>query len=302
MNLKIHRLTEGAMYLAIAGAVMLVNRLLSSIFDVYVPIIVAVIIILYTTKYTIKDGLILGVGTFILTFLFDTLYTLIYNVVAIFTGLIYGHFARKGTDKRLLMGTAILPFVIGEFIITIIILPVLGIETLEEMYEIISDIGRLYNLAISDSLLRLIYALVIFFTGAIEGILIHLLAVLCLKKLKIKVISTLSLEAMKIRPIYAYILLILIGITFMLGRFELGDTLTYGIYCFGIVAAVILIAQGYIFALLYGSLIHKRNVSFLLALIVIFFMPASFYTLLIIGFLYATGPLERYLEKRRTNA
>ena len=303
MNLKTRRLTEGAMYLAIIGAMMLANRMLSAFFDVYIPVVVGLIVILYTTKFSLRDGLVLAVGAFVLTFLFGTLYTYIYNVIAIFTGLIYGYFAKKGTDRRLLIGAATLPFIIGEYIITIIILPVLGLDSLEETYEMIIEIGRLYNMAISDSLLRLIYALVIFITGAFEGLLVHLLAVICLKKLKIKVISTLSLEAMKLKPQYAYILLMLVGLATVVGRFDLGDALTYGIYCFGIVAAIILIAQGYIFALIYGNIVHKRSVKLLLVLIVIFFMPASFFILMIMGFMYASGPLDRYLEKkRRTNA
>ncbi len=297
------------MYLAIVGALMLVDRALSSFFDVYIPIVVAVVVILYTTRATLKDGLILSVGVFVLTFLFGSLYTMVYNVIATLTGIIYGHFAKKGADRRLLMGLAILAFVIGEFIVTVIVSPLLGYDSLAESYEMIAEtfevlagIGGLV-ISISDGMVKLMIALVIFFTGALEGVLIHLLAVICLKKLKIKVIKTTPLDRAKLKPIYAYILLLLVGMMMVVERFALGEVLTYGIYCLGIVAAVILVAQGYIFALVYGAVVLKRNISLPLIFIVLFLFPESLLMLLILGFMYATGPLDRYLEKkRRTNA
>lgn len=288
------------MYLAIIGAMMLINQMYSALFDVYIPVVASVVIILYTCKYTIRDGIVLSICALVITFLFGTLYTYIYNFIAVITGVIYGHLAKIGTDKRLLMGSAAIPFIIGEFIVTIMILPILSLDSIEESLEMIRDIGLLYNLALPDNIVEIMYAFGIVFIGALEGILIHLLAVICLKKFKIKVIKTLSLDAMKLKPIYGYILLVMVALMMVIDRFNLGNDITYGIYCFGIVATIILIAQGYVFALLYGSR-SGQNSNFMLALIVIFLMPFSLFVLIIIGFLYATGPLERYLQNRRSN-
>ena len=300
MNLKTKRLTEGAMYLAIIGAMMLINQMYSTLFDVYIPVVASVIVILYTCKYTIRDGIVLSICALVITFLFGTLYTYIYNFIAIITGLIYGHLAKIGTDKRLLMGSAIILFIIGEFIATIMIFPILGLDSLEVSFEMIRDIGRFYNLALPDNLVGIMYIFGVVFLGTLEGILIHLLAVICLKKFKIKVIKTLSLDTLKLKPIYAYILLVVVALMMGIDRSNLGNDITYGIYCFGIIAAIILIAQGYVFALLYGS-IGRQNSNFMLALIVIFLIPFSLFVLIIIGFLYATGPLECYLQNRRSN-
>ena len=56
---KTKKLTTGAMLLAIVGALMLINRQLSYMFEELIVMMAPVVIIIYSTMYDLKDGAIL---------------------------------------------------------------------------------------------------------------------------------------------------------------------------------------------------------------------------------------------------
>ena len=66
---KTKKLTTGAMLLAIVGALMLLDRQFSYLFDVYIVMMIPVVIIIYAAMYELKDGGILCVCLGILTFI-----------------------------------------------------------------------------------------------------------------------------------------------------------------------------------------------------------------------------------------
>lgn len=289
------------MYLAIIGALMLLDKFLPGLLDVYIPIFVAVILIVYTTKYDYLDSLLLSASAFVVTLLFGNIYLVIYDFIAIACGLIYGACAKRAMDKRLLCFVAMITFIIGEFIFTIFLLPLFGISDMQEMFDILKETFSSFNIAVTDTLLRSIYSMSIFFTGMIEGLLVHLLAVIVLAKLKIKVLASLSIENMKMPPIIGYICFGLFAIMAITYNMALPVNISYVIMCVGMICALLLCAQGYIFAIIYGYIVHKRNMALMVILIIIFLMPLSLIALVILGFLYATGPLDRYLKNKRGN-
>ncbi len=299
MNKNIHKMTEGAMYLAIGGALMLLDRLLPGLLDVYIPIAIALISILYTAKYDYQNGIILGVCNFFITFLFGNIYLILFNTLASICGIVYGSLCKRGYDKQILSLSAIIVFIIGEFIMTILILPIFGVSDMQEMNTMIQDLGASFNIAISDTMIKMVYAAAIFFTGLIEGLLVHLLAVIILPRLKVKVCTNASIEKFKLPPVVAYIAFIFFAIMLLIANMEISSDLVYIVMCFGMIGMLLLCMQGYFFALLYGYIIHKKNMSLMLILIIIFLMPLSFVVLAILGFLYATGPLQRYLENKK---
>lgn len=287
------------MFLAIVGAILILDRLLSGIFNVYVPIIISVIIILYTTEYTLKDGLILSFGTFVLCLLFGSIYLLLYDVVAMIAGLLYGFLANRGADRRILLLGVSFVYIVGEFVLTIVILKLFGYGDLEESYAIIKEVASYYNVAVNEGLLALVYGLAIFFTGFLEGVLVHLLAIIILKKLKIKVIKSLSLDKLILNPIIAYAAFIFFMIMIVSLNYHINTALTYLIICLGLLSFVVLLVQGYIFLLVYGMIVYGKNLTWILILGIILLMPLSFFVLALLGFLYASGPLKRYLDKKR---
>ena len=102
---KTKKLTQGAMLLAILGALILIDRMTAYWFTEFVVLIAPIIIIIYIAMQSFKDGILLSVGVIIISFLlgnFQTTY-LIYIPVGVITGLLYGFGVKKGLDKTTLL-------------------------------------------------------------------------------------------------------------------------------------------------------------------------------------------------------
>ena len=63
------KLTQGAMMLAIIGALILVDRVAAYFFTELIVLLIPVVIIMYSTMHTLSDGMVLSVGMIIISFL-----------------------------------------------------------------------------------------------------------------------------------------------------------------------------------------------------------------------------------------
>ncbi|MGN1055044.1 MAG: hypothetical protein ACI4P1_07200, partial [Erysipelotrichaceae bacterium] len=100
MNKNIRKISEGAMFLAIVGAALLINRGLSFILDQYVSIISSLVLIVYIKRFSFKDGLMMAFGIFFLSFMFGGTYVLLYAPLSILAGLVYGYGIERGFDSK----------------------------------------------------------------------------------------------------------------------------------------------------------------------------------------------------------
>ena len=92
------KLTQGAMMLAIVGALILIDRMTAFWFTELIVLIMPIVVIMYATMHTFKDGVMLCVGLLIISFLlgnFNMTY-LIYVPIGIVTGLSYAWGVRRG--------------------------------------------------------------------------------------------------------------------------------------------------------------------------------------------------------------
>lgn len=308
---KTKKLTQGAMLLAIAGALILIDRITAFFFTELVVLIVPVIIIMYSSMHTIKDGIFLSIGLAIIAFLLGNLNLtyLIYVPVGIVTGLIYSIGVAKGMDKRSIMFLAILTYALGEIIAMFVVYPIMGfpLKTMIDEYKLaLDETGKItgYDLnamfaAIGsnlDKLLGVIFIISTIFTGALEGVLIHILSLFMLKRFKIKDLGRLNLYDIKPNPVLAYICFLSM-FTLFLKNYISNETVFYILVGIAIVGAFILLYYGYIFMVLYGTLILRRNIA-MFVVIMAFFIPAVLFALILAGFLYASGPLRTFLENK----
>ncbi len=299
------------MMLAIVGALILIDRMTAYWFTEIIVLIMPVVIIMYTTMHTFKDGLMLCVGLLIISFLlgnFQFTY-LIYVPVGVLTGLSYSYGIKRGMDKRRLLMIAIITYVFGELLATFVIYPLLGFpvaQMLEEFKVAMTQAGgitgmdysQIFSLAGLDfgKVLSIVYVISTVLMGAMEGVLIHLLSVFVLKRFKIKDLGTMNLFDMKPSPSLAYAALIMASLSFFVGRFS-NETLYYIMVTLSIIGVIILLYYGYIFVILYGVIVLRRNIGGLVVL-ACFFVPGLFFALVIMGFLYGAGPLRNFLESR----
>lgn len=304
-------LTQGAMLLAIYGALVLIDRITAFWLTTFVVLIAPIIIIMYSAMQSLKDGVFLSVGVIILSFLlgnFETTY-LIYVPVGIVTGLAYAFGVSKNFDKRSLLFIAIITYLIGEVLAYYVIYPILGFpiaQVLAEYKEILSESGSLTGLDFNtlfstaglslDKIIPILYLVSTMFTGAMEGVFIHLLSVFLLRRFKIKDLGKISVWDMKPNKILSYVcILVLLSLSFR--NYITNETLLYALFMFAILAAFVLLYYGYLFAVLYGQIVLHKNVGGLYV-ILCFLFPALLISMICLGFLYGVGPLRSYLEKK----
>lgn len=306
---KTKKLTQGAMMLAIMGALILIDRMTAYWFTEFVVLIAPIIIIMYSAMQTFKDGLLLSVGVVIISFLlgnFQMTY-LIYIPVGVVTGLAYSFALKRGLDKSTLLFIACVTYVVGEVIASYVIYPLLGFpitQMIEELKVAMDQSSSLTGFDYAsvfktaglnfDKLLVIIYLISTIIMGAMEGLLIHILTIFLLKRFKIKDLGRVNLWDLKPNKVVAYISFLSL-FTFFLKDKITNETLYYVLFTIAIIGFVILLYYGYIFITLYGAIVLRKNIGAIFVLLA-FIIPAILLALVIIGFLYATGPLRTYLE------
>ena len=306
---KTKKLTQGAMMIAIIGALILLDRLLANWFDTIIVLLAPVVIIMYSAMYTPKDGLFVSLGILFVTFLFgntDMIY-MIFIPVGVVNAMAYSIAISKNASRRTVLLVSIISYVFGEIIATFVIYPILGISLISQitqMKEMLSQINTyasmLSQVGVSiDNILLIALVISTILTGVMEGVLIHLLAIFLLKRFKIKNLGNINIWEMKPNKLLSYACFISMFSLF-LKQEMIGETLYYILVSITIIAAIILIYYGYIFLILYGRIVIKKNIAPLVVLLCFFFAPILF-SLIFIGFLYGTGPLRTYLENKINN-
>lgn len=305
------KLTQGAMMLAICGALILIDRMSAYWFSELIVLMMPVVIIMYSAMHGIKDGAILSIGLAIISFLlgnFRFIY-LIYVPVGILTGLAYSFGLSRNMDKRSLLFIAILTYVAGEIIATFIVYPLLGFpiaQMITEYREAINGAGSMFGLDYAsvfslagidfNKMIIILYIVSTIIMGAMEGVLIHLLAVFLLKRFKIKDLGNMNIFDIKPNKTLAYLSMFAMFSLFLLNKIE-NETLYYVIITIVVIAGMILVYYGYLFTILYGVIVLRRNVGSFLVLLA-FIIPVFLVLLMLVGFLYGAGPLRKYLEEK----
>lgn len=305
------KLTTGAMLLAIVGALMLIDRQLSFLFEELIIMLAPAVIIIYSSMYKVKDGLILSISMLILTFLLGSTYSFCYMPISIIVGVGYSIGLQKNLDKTKLMIIAMGLYVLGEVVVTFIVSPILGIDivtqisNMKDMYtELMNKSG--YGMGVFDQLgvnldSLLLVGLVIstIFMGIAEGFIIHILSLFLLTRFKIKeVVKGGGLVSFNLHPVVAYVSFLSFMGMFFVNRID-NQTIKLIIISLAMIGTLILIYFGYGFAVVYLRLITgKKSTGLLVILGILFLFPLSLIILTIIGFLYGAGPLKNKLIER----
>ncbi|MBR2577612.1 MAG: DUF2232 domain-containing protein [Erysipelotrichaceae bacterium] len=306
---KTKKLTQGAMLLAIVGAVMLIDRQIGFIFEYFIFMVAPVVVVIYTVMYTLQDGGILCFGLLVLGILFGSTSAYVYMPLSIIVGLGLGIAIKKDLNRNLLMLVTMVLYIIGEVVITFVVFPILGIDLAAQISELntaLTEYGMMEQLSLISgnvsTLLAVIYVASVIITGALEGFFTYFVSIVLLKRLRIKDIGISNALDLKMSPAMAYVLFIMSIGMFVLGRvpamLEKHEMLYYILICISFMATIVLFYYGYIYATIYLRLFMGKKSVILLILFIIFLFPASYIILMVTGFLYGAGPLRRKLEER----
>lgn len=309
MNNNTKKITTGAMLLAIIGALLLIDRTLAYAFTTIILTLIPAIIVIYAAMYEFKDGIIFSVALLILGFVINpTISFLVYIIIGSIVGVGYSYGVKKNFDRKRLLLIAMLLYVIGEVVTLSIISPLLGFGGLNEMVNeldtAMKEASKLYgmefnleSLGYTTSTIKVVAGLGVVITGVLEGLLVHLVSIILLKRFKIKDVMKGGALTFNLNAPVAYTLMILEMCSFMFYQRLDSEILKNVLLCSGLISGLILMYYGYIVLITFVKLKFPQNkrVGIYTLLLVLFLLPSSLYLLIVVGFLYGAGPLKRLL-------
>lgn len=328
---KTRKLTQGAMFIAIVGAMMLLDTRIGFFLSPIVVILSGVVIIMYSTMYTIKDGFILTVALGVIMFIYGIydpeLSAVLYPAAAI-TGLLYSYGLKRSWDKTKLLIVSMVVFAIGELLSMLVITPLLlnmtvaeqmaqlqasfqdafvsaeekitsligSSEANVEMIEQTMEVYKPFETLLTNNV-ESIFILICIFTGALEGLIIHLLSIILLKRFRIKEIPIKSFLDRKPNKIIAYACMISFLLMRYFSNYAQSNQTLFGLTLFvGMLAEMYLIFYGYMYLITWGKIRFNRNIGIFVIIGIILLMPSSLIILMCVGFLYAVGILYDNLQ------
>ena len=296
------------MLLAIIGALMLLDRQFSYFFDVYIVMIIPVVIIIYSAMHDIKDGAILSVCLLIITFIIgsSSFNYLCYVPLGIIVGLGYSFFLKKNYSKQVLLLASIILYTIGEIIVAFVLMPIFGIDLAAQINQLkdafissSSTLGMDLSLIDLNVILPLAIVLSTIFMGILEGFLTHVVTLMLLKKFKIKDIDNKSIVTLEPGTKLTYVCIILVFLMMLSNRYLTNlissETIKYILLSAGMIGFMILCYFGYIYLIIYFRIRFQKNMALYVILGTFLFFPLSLFVLMIVGFLYGSGPLKKYI-------
>ena len=304
-------ITTGAMLLAIYGAVLLIDRQLSFLLTEILVLAAPVLIIVFGNMYNFKDGIIFSIALLIISMIVSpSVYSYFYLILGSIIGNIYNFLLQKGVNSKILLLVTIGLFIVADISYMFIVSPLLLNQTFEQelifiketMNEILPPemISSVSGFGISfDDLLKTIGLASFVLMGLMEGLMVHLVSIVILKRFKIQISASVN-QLLLLKPVAAYILFICSALIFAVPYIK--NSMAASI-CIGIssVCLLILCYYGYVYCLMFLRVRYKKNYSLLLILAILFLLPFSLYILFFIGFLYGAGPLKKYLVVERSN-
>ena len=299
---KIKMLTRAAMYTAIVGALLLINNLTGFLFESVFTLLISVLLILYLREYGYKYGLVLSIAFFVIVFLWGGLYVLLYFPLSVIAAYVFAYCLNKNYTAYFSLLVLIVVMCLGEYLLTLVILPILGFGDLASLLNDVQTIIDGMNIGLSNSqesnLVSFTFALALLMTALFEALVIYLASNLLFKKTKISGFRKATFDDLKINPVSSYVCLALVFVSFILSIYVRDNAIIYyGLMLLGFIASIILCFEGYVFLLLYLNKKGRLRYNLYLLVAIIFLVPYSLMILIVLGFLFASGPLDAYLKR-----
>ena len=305
---KTKKLTTGAMLLAIIGAAMIIDRQLSYAFTNFIVLLVPIVIATYSTMYKVSDGLMLCIGLVVFTVLFGSLTTYVYMPISIIVGVAVSIAIDRGFDRRKINFVAIITYTIAEVLVVYAIMPLLGVSISSQISSYIEAFNQMIKYAGMEStvnsivvdlnsLMAVMLVASTVLMGIFEGFLTSLLTAFVLKKFNIKDIGLNSPLDIKMPVWLAYTLMVFTCLYMFAidGSIE-NETIKYIALALSVMASLVLVYYGYFFVILYIRKMGMKINIFLVVLAIILLFPLSYIILIVVGFLYGSGPLRKIIE------
>ena len=191
-NRRVSSITYGALLTALLGVVLFLNRQMAGLLDMYMFWILPIPVIVYCLKFDIKQGMVMATAMLLLSFIISTPTSLVYVGASLVAGLVYSDGLRKQKSAFQLIVSVIAISLVLMVITTFVFSAAFGYDVGEEiafMRDYIASVFSQMGVQPAEFALsyRFILALIIIssvLTSVMEGILVHLLTFIVLRRLK----------------------------------------------------------------------------------------------------------------------
>lgn len=182
------KISEGALYCGIVFIFLMVNRWMGNSLEFMFYWFLSFPIILYGAKYGFRNNLVLCSAMMIMAMIFTSLTTWFYLFSAQIVGLFYGHGVRKKWSNKILIIISII-FTLFAYLITTVLFASFFGYSISEDIMFANMILELTNIQVVDfdGFVLKIVLLIALLSSILQGLSVHMVSNLLLKRLKIEV-------------------------------------------------------------------------------------------------------------------
>lgn len=304
MNKDVRKIADASLMVAIIGIMLYFNRQTAGAVELLFCWAIPIPLVIYSAKYGLKYGLLPFAGMLIFVILFGAVQTFYYFIVYGVVGLIYGNGVKaQWKTKKLLFFTLVVSLV-STIITTVLFASFFGYDISRDTQEIsqllTNNFGAMEGvLAVNFSqMILLISAFTLVASALMEGLLIHLLSTLLLRRLGFKVEKSKSLLEYNIPKWTGYVaLLFVVGGEYAI-REPLSTTVLTAIMVGYLIAQFYLIVFGYLGIVLVAKQKINKNVSIYLMLFTVLLINIALPLLMFSGFLFITTDWRQKFLRR----
>jgi len=246
MNNRTKEITHGALYIALIGVLLILNRQLGNIFNEYLLWILPVPLILYTQNYSVKSALLVVIAGTLLAVFVSTFTTVFYVGISLLVGLVYGAALKKGRSNAELFTIAVSGSLIINLFTYVFWASLFG-YSIQEDIDFINQLLEVMKFDMPNGwdLSWIIYASY-FVSSLMEGFLIHMITFFVFKKMKIPFPQFKNIDQLKMPVWLAVIGVIVFPLYIYLMMNNVSSKLTEAVSMINIVVFMVSLFFGYI--------------------------------------------------------
>lgn len=265
------KITEGAMMVGMIGLILFFNRQSAGIFESTFYWLLSLPILVYTARQGIRWGLITSVAMMLLSLMISTPQTIFYLFSSLVIGLMYGVGIRKKWSNRILLGTTMIFTFFSYLITTFVLASLFGYNIGEELQEIMIFLETLdVNLPIPAGRIAMMISIIMLAAMIImQSLCVHLLAILILKRLKVKINSPKSYFDLRLPMPAAVLASIFMVLGLAMEYIQVNEEIATWLLALAGIAMIVYIAYGITVAMCFMHVLGKQKYMVLLVITVL---------------------------------
>lgn len=281
---NVRKITQGAMMLSIIAVFLIINLQTAGLLELYAVWLLPLPFIFYQVQYGFKAAIILSIAALIMSFLLGSIMTLFYVTTSVVIGLVYGYGVSKDKDNAWLIFFTTVVTAISLFLEMYAFAAFFGYDLAAETHEIVQALKNIEGLVIPsdlESLVLGIYPVALIFMSFLQSLVVHMLAILLLKRLKIKTHKMKDLSNYRL-PLWA-------GVLSLVGLFAgtLINIPEYRQYLMLVTTTsiMVLVVDAYIVVVLFARRMKMKWLPMLSVLSIVFLPSLGIYVFIGLGLL-----------------